>query len=163
MIRKLSSGGYRLYSRKINPATGKRRNLGTFRSREEAEAHERAVVEMGFYHPGDIKFLAELARPQVGVVNNVYAVHLERAGSLEALARGKAELVEALGPGQKPPWKQRVPVKRREADDTVTLEHTGHERTAVRFRLADNGNVVDVSHREKSLIQLTRSVRRTAK
>jgi hypothetical protein len=43
MIRKLSSGGYRLYSRKINPATGKRRNLGTFRSREEAEAHERAV------------------------------------------------------------------------------------------------------------------------
>src|SRR4029450_2278553 len=47
--------------------------------------------------------------------------------------------------------------------DTITLDHTGHERTAVRFRIADNGNVVDVSHREKSLIQLTRSVRRTAK
>jgi hypothetical protein len=47
--------------------------------------------------------------------------------------------------------------------DTITLDHTGHERTAVRFRLADNGNVVDVNHREKSLIQLTRSVRRTAK
>jgi UDP-N-acetylmuramoyl-tripeptide--D-alanyl-D-alanine ligase len=62
------------------------------------EAHERAVVEMGFYHPGEIKFMAELARPQVGVVNNVYAVHLERAGSLDALARGKAELVEALPP-----------------------------------------------------------------
>ena len=43
MIRKLRSGGYRLYSRKINPATGKRRNLGTFRTREEAEKHERAV------------------------------------------------------------------------------------------------------------------------
>ena len=43
MIRKLPSGGYRLYSRKINPATGKRRNLGTFRTREEAEKHERAV------------------------------------------------------------------------------------------------------------------------
>ena len=43
MIRKLRSGGYRLYSRKINPATGKRRNLGTFRTREQAEAHERAV------------------------------------------------------------------------------------------------------------------------
>jgi hypothetical protein len=43
MIRKLKSGHYRLYSRKINPKTGKRRNLGTFSTREEAERHERAV------------------------------------------------------------------------------------------------------------------------
>ena len=43
MIRKLSSGEYRLYSRKKNPKTGKRRNLGTFPTREKAEAHERAV------------------------------------------------------------------------------------------------------------------------
>jgi hypothetical protein len=43
MIRKLQSGEYRLYSRKINPKTGKRRNLGTFKSRAAAEKHERAV------------------------------------------------------------------------------------------------------------------------
>ena len=43
MIRKLSSGEYRLYSRKIDPKTGKRRNLGTFPSREAAEKHERDV------------------------------------------------------------------------------------------------------------------------
>jgi hypothetical protein len=43
MIRKLKSGDYRLYSRKINPKTGKRRNLGTFKTREAAEKHERAV------------------------------------------------------------------------------------------------------------------------
>ena len=43
MIRKLPSGKYRLYSRKKNPKTGKRRNLGTFETRSEAEAHERAV------------------------------------------------------------------------------------------------------------------------
>lgn len=43
MIRKLSSGKYRLYSRKINPGTGKRRNLGTFDSQAAAERHERAV------------------------------------------------------------------------------------------------------------------------
>ncbi len=43
MIRKLQSGEYRLYSRKINPKTGKRRNLGTFGSRKAAEQHERAV------------------------------------------------------------------------------------------------------------------------
>ena len=46
---------------------------------------------------------------------------------------------------------------------TLLLDHTGHERTAVRFRIADGGNVVDVNHREKSLIQLTRSVRRSTK
>lgn len=43
MIRKLKSGQYRLYSRKLNPKTGKRRNLGTFDSRAAAERHERAV------------------------------------------------------------------------------------------------------------------------
>jgi hypothetical protein len=43
MIRKLSSGQYRLYSRKKDPRTGKRRNLGTFGSRKAAEKHERAV------------------------------------------------------------------------------------------------------------------------
>jgi hypothetical protein len=43
MIRKLGSGVYRLYSGKINPATGKRRNLGTFKSRAAAEKHEREV------------------------------------------------------------------------------------------------------------------------
>jgi hypothetical protein len=43
MIRKLSSGQYRLYSRKRDPDTGRRRNLGTFRTRAAAERHERAV------------------------------------------------------------------------------------------------------------------------
>jgi len=43
VIRKLKSGEYRLYSRKINPKTGKRRNLGTFPTRAAAEKHERAV------------------------------------------------------------------------------------------------------------------------
>jgi len=43
MIRKLRSGQFRLYSRKPNPKTGKRRNLGTFASRAAAEKHERAV------------------------------------------------------------------------------------------------------------------------
>jgi hypothetical protein len=43
MIRKLASGEYRLYSRKKNPKTGRRRNLGTFRTRAAAEKHERDV------------------------------------------------------------------------------------------------------------------------
>jgi hypothetical protein len=43
MIRKLASGQYRLYSRKVDPKTRKRRNLGTFKTRAAAERHERAV------------------------------------------------------------------------------------------------------------------------
>jgi hypothetical protein len=43
MIRKLPSGQYRLYSRKLDPKTGERRNLGTFETRAAAEKHERAV------------------------------------------------------------------------------------------------------------------------
>jgi hypothetical protein len=43
MIRKLSRGKWRLYSRKKNPKTGKRRNLGTFTSKKAAMAHERAI------------------------------------------------------------------------------------------------------------------------
>ena len=43
MIRKLATGKYRLYSKKTDPKTGRRRNLGTFNSRTAAERHERAV------------------------------------------------------------------------------------------------------------------------
>ncbi|MBC8506004.1 MAG: UDP-N-acetylmuramoyl-tripeptide--D-alanyl-D-alanine ligase [Anaerolineales bacterium] len=58
--------------------------------------HRRAVLEMGLYVPGEIAFLCDLAQPQIGVITNVGTVHAERAGSQEAIARGKAELVEAL-------------------------------------------------------------------
>jgi hypothetical protein len=43
MIRKLPSGEYRLYSRKVDPKTGKRRNLGTFKTRAQAQRHEQEV------------------------------------------------------------------------------------------------------------------------
>ena len=48
------------------------------------------------------------------------------------------------------------------AYDNVMLEHMGQEETAARFKIADNGDVLDVNHRKKSLIQLTRSVRRSS-
>jgi len=60
------------------------------------ESYERAVLEMGFYVPGEIALLCELALPQVGVITNIGTVHAERAGSQEAIACGKAELVESL-------------------------------------------------------------------
>lgn len=58
--------------------------------------YERAVLEMGFYVPGEIQFLCDIAKPQIGVVTNVGTVHAERAGSQEAIAKGKSELIQAL-------------------------------------------------------------------
>jgi UDP-N-acetylmuramoyl-tripeptide--D-alanyl-D-alanine ligase len=60
------------------------------------EEHERAVLEMGFYVPGEIKLLCDLASPRIGVVTNIGTVHASRAGSQEEIARGKSELVQAL-------------------------------------------------------------------
>ena len=59
-------------------------------------SHQVAVLEMSMYTEGEIARLAEIARPEVGVVLAVHPTHLERAGSLEAIARAKAELPAAL-------------------------------------------------------------------
>ncbi len=61
-----------------------------------SKGYERAVLEMGFYVPGEIQFLCDIALPKIGVVSNVGTVHAERAGSQEAIARGKSELIQAL-------------------------------------------------------------------
>ncbi|MBN1452489.1 MAG: UDP-N-acetylmuramoyl-tripeptide--D-alanyl-D-alanine ligase [Anaerolineales bacterium] len=61
-----------------------------------SSGYQRAVLEMGFYVPGEIAFLCDIALPQVGVVTNIGTVHAERAGSQEAIAQGKSELVQAL-------------------------------------------------------------------
>jgi UDP-N-acetylmuramoyl-tripeptide--D-alanyl-D-alanine ligase len=58
--------------------------------------HEVAVLEMSMYTEGEIARLAEIARPEVGVVLSVHPTHLERAGSLDAIARAKGELPAAL-------------------------------------------------------------------
>ncbi len=61
--------------------------------------HRAAVVEMGMNHPGEIGRLAALASPQVGVVTNAAAAHLEGLGTVDGVADAKAELYQALPPG----------------------------------------------------------------
>ena len=62
------------------------------------QAHEAAVLEMSMYTVGEIARLAEIARPEIGVVLAVHPTHLERAGSIERIAQAKAELPAALPP-----------------------------------------------------------------
>jgi UDP-N-acetylmuramoyl-tripeptide--D-alanyl-D-alanine ligase len=61
-----------------------------------SEEHERAVLEMGFYVPGEIEFLCDLAKPEIGVLTIIGTVHASRAGSQANIARGKSELVKSL-------------------------------------------------------------------
>jgi UDP-N-acetylmuramoyl-tripeptide--D-alanyl-D-alanine ligase len=126
-----------------------------------SSGHQRAVLEMGFYVPGEIAFLCDIALPQVGVVTNVGTVHAERAGSQEAIARGKAELVQALPPAPEgvailnfdDPWVRRMEEKTKArvffyglsreahlwADNVVGLGLEG-----IRFRLHYAGETLHV-------------------
>ncbi|WP_243665356.1 Mur ligase family protein, partial [Rhodothermus marinus] len=61
--------------------------------------HQVLVLEMGIRHPGDIRELCAIARPDIGVVTAVGPMHLETMGSIEAIAREKSELVACTRPG----------------------------------------------------------------
>jgi UDP-N-acetylmuramoyl-tripeptide--D-alanyl-D-alanine ligase len=60
--------------------------------------HRYAVLEMGFYVEGEIAQLCDIAHPHLGVITNIGPIHLERAGSIEAIFRGKSELIRSLPP-----------------------------------------------------------------
>ena len=60
--------------------------------------HQYAVIEMGANHHGEIAYLTELARPDVAIINNAGACHLEGFGDVAGVARGKGEIFQGLNP-----------------------------------------------------------------
>jgi UDP-N-acetylmuramoyl-tripeptide--D-alanyl-D-alanine ligase len=60
------------------------------------ESHRAAVVEIGLNHPGELRLLSAIARPQVGVITNVAASHLQGLGTVDGVAEAKAEIAESL-------------------------------------------------------------------
>lgn len=60
-------------------------------------SHRVAVLEMGMNAPGEIRRLTEVSRPDVGIITNITAAHLERLHTIETVARAKGELFEAMG------------------------------------------------------------------
>ena len=81
--------------------------------------HQAAVLEMGMYVGGEIADLARIARPRIGVVTAVQAVHLSRIGSLEAIEQAKGELLEALPPDGVAILNADDPIVRRMGDRTT--------------------------------------------
>ena len=63
---------------------------------ELSPTHDRAVVEVGMFELGEIRRLCQIAQPQIGVVLNVGPTHLERLGSMDAIAEAKSEAVQDL-------------------------------------------------------------------
>ncbi len=61
--------------------------------------HAWAVVEMGMNHPGEISRLSRIAQPDIALITNTAAAHLEGMGNVEGVARAKAEITEGMGPG----------------------------------------------------------------
>jgi UDP-N-acetylmuramoyl-tripeptide--D-alanyl-D-alanine ligase len=124
------------------------------------EAHHHvAVLEMGMFARGDIALLCRLANPQVGVVTNVAPVHLERLGSMGAIAAAKGELLESL-PREGVavvngdcPWTRRVASRTRARVVTFGLGPTcqvrgqdvrGEGLAGFRFRLCTPQGEIDV-------------------
>lgn len=90
-----------------------------------AAEHQRVVLEMGMYTLGEIARLCELARPRIGIVTNVGPTHMERLGSIERIAQAKAELPQALPPGEE------GGVAILNADDPLVLAMSGLTRARV--------------------------------
>lgn len=122
-------------------------------------AHQWAVLELGMNHPGEIRRLAEICRPDVGVITNIGPAHLEGLGSIDGVMRAKGELLEKIKPdgaailNADDPKLRELAKKTRLAVTFFGLSHDASVRarsvkstaTTVRFRLVFPAEDVDIA------------------
>lgn len=105
--------------------------------------HRTAVLEMGMNAKGEIKRLAEVARPDIGLITNVTSAHLEKLGSVEGVAHAKGELFEAMaGKGitivnDEDPWVKRLGTKFGGRTITFGMQNTSD----IQFRHMESTNL----------------------
>lgn len=102
-----------------NNEVGVPRTLLSMRPGDEA-----CVVEMGMRGPGEIAYLASVARPDIGVITNVGTAHIERLGTQEAIAKAKGELLRVGGPAMTAVLNADDPLVMKEGEDHPGLVTT---------------------------------------
>jgi UDP-N-acetylmuramoyl-tripeptide--D-alanyl-D-alanine ligase len=122
------------------------------------EDHRYSVIEVGASHPGEIRYLVNLAKPTVGLITNIQASHLEGFGSLAAISREKSEIYKGLPPDgiavvnvDEPfsaQWDDRIDGRHRvtfglENKADITATHIAYTPDGVRFELRTPVGVMD--------------------
>ncbi len=141
MIYTILSSSYRVLSSRGNLNN----HIGLPLCLSELDDHEIAVLEMGASRPGDIRELAEIALPDIGVITNIGPAHLEGFGSLETVRSTKLELVDFVGTlvvngddpniGIEPSEGRRVITFGRGEGLDVRADRIVHEEGGIRFRV----------------------------
>jgi UDP-N-acetylmuramoyl-tripeptide--D-alanyl-D-alanine ligase len=116
------------------------------------ESHRFAVIELGASHPGEIRYLVELAQPTVALITNIQASHLEGFGSLTAISKEKSEIYRGLSPdgiavinldepfSSSTDWNDRIDSRHRvtfslKTKADITARHIAYTSEGVRFEL----------------------------
>ncbi len=121
---------------------------------ELSSDHQLAVLEMGAGQPGDIQLLAELAKPQIGVITHIGPAHLERLKNLEGVARTKAELFTGLLPGGKaiyPVASEHADILQRAAAQGEVCTFGSDQSTAADMRWREVGGTLHLSSPQAEL------------
>ena len=118
---------------------------------------EVCIVEMGMRGLGQIAWLASFARPDVGLITNIAPVHLELVGTVENVARAKAELIEALPPGGTAVVPDEPLLEPYLTRDDIEIRRFGHVEEPGVFRVGDR----DDPPRDELLARATSSTTRS--